>query len=1814
MYNNRYNYNNNRAGPSRHLFATAPNPQPQDETYSFYYNDYLPRNQIPLNVQQQPEKRENPRRDNYNRDRSVQNQNGPNQQPELYRENYNRDRPVQKHKGLTASPKRKQYINTQFHANRGRDNRDHEGREHQNFSNFRNLNIQLREEPPLHVVKKNDITNQSVAATNSNVNDNKFYICPGCSSKFDCFARYNYYTGKIPFVLNCKHTLCQECIYKSVLNNSLLCPVCKKPSALPPNTSIDNLQTAFLPNYHLIGLILWSKAQVNSTKFNHILVSAEPVSRKSLGNIFDGVEQESGEQCCFHSCNKPATLRCQECNDVYCVNCSTVVHKSAKSLWSHKQTTITKRAVNLELEKCMEHNMDVVYFCRTCELKACCYCIIEQHEGHDKDNLSRLSDSEMEELQTFKTKAQTILRQLIISRRRIEHLYNYNTSKIEEKICNFFVNYHAKLQFVEKNLRKEASNLEDEEDNHKDLEGINSNLTKAIEKMTNVVAICDDMEHKKLNLRELLSTLREVQNTPCYLINLNSTGIEPIEFIVDSVAENIEDYFKLSRNTECEYKLVGENDLPPDFRKDPLELQYESDAESCMSSMIKSVKSEVSKNSKKKSPNSKMIIGKPNLSDIEEIEVTHIESLECFYVQIKKMQHRFMQMNKEIDNYIKMGAATVDQPQLNELYLTLYVRHREKIWCRGRVIEFKNGETEPLYEVLFIDRGSTQTVDITRFREITQALAQPKPFAISCELQNPTFVNWGKNAHVYMGKMINGKRVYMSVKNINSGVHIVDLMVSSSDGGLTSIVDILINTCSNPLDTSSDNDSHSVCSQKFSYAPTNTIYSNSMKFEKSQVENVIIANIVDPHHIFVHIEKHADSLMKLTEVLKTHYRHSPKNTCVPIEGSYVVVEYKDAIRGHWHRALIKKVDMNTEKAHVLLIDWGHNVLVSWANIRVIMESFTKLESQAIMVKLAHIEPFGRANVWPETASLFLQKYFRMKDVLKMIVHSVEPLEVALFEVLSNVDICINAQLVVENLADCTGAISRTVEWPRNVAEQKGFTDDEGLVDSLLKRVDDNDDSFESDEEEDENAPMRSKISVVNFVNPSLIFIKFAMNEGKEFELHKELQVHYSKERKTKETWEVGEDCVVLHHLSYARGKILSQEENSRYKVNVYDKPAEVSFPLTKIFEYSKYFNRFVSVVFKAHLADIRPAGGDKWSLSSIEALERVFEKYKDIYGTKVSGDNTTKSIPMHMWYTQIKMGGALEASKTKFISVNNRLVKLGYAYKIAPKEDSVSISSKSSKQSEEAGSVTSFASVFEKLAKELEEVKSGAETEDAAPEKEKTSPLGWAELVEMEEKAAIKKKGEGRKGKGKGKGKKSRDAEKEEGDKESEGKEEESSPYRTYSEAEIEDWIPAFAITKVEFNARVTCAETEGILYLRDEELQSVYEVMENNIKGYFDKLPKRSHIDHNWEPGQLCTISFNDYFYRGKVCQVNGPDDITAIMIDFGSDHTLKAKDLYREIMFPKIQAFASKVKLHRVFGKSGSWLSSDYECLLDIITENAKILIKGPLDVEVPEAEVFTDEGLNVNQALVQRCPNLTRCEGSKDSEESDDDGVVIEEESVVEAEEEGDDKDISGDDDASTVDTTAMKYNQEPLPAKAFTDKSIMTVMAVLTYNKVVLKNPSKKLPPAFFALSSKIQKGIKKQPVLEKFEVGMACVCRYAEDGIWYRAQIYNIDGVDCNYVFVYFVDFGNVDSVSTEEIKMMRPEWFDLPVPCHIALVDIALKTDNHLEHVHQHTRKMFGKDKFVRVVEKEPLLVEIFNADEVSFYQSLIDSGILKMK
>ncbi|XP_050294112.1 uncharacterized protein LOC126734498 isoform X2 [Anthonomus grandis grandis] len=1697
------------------------------------------------------------------------------------------------------------------------------------------------------------------------------YCCPKCGNQYSSKNAHSRFSGKVPLILQCSHTVCQECIFQGLKNNKVNCPVCSKDSVITEEqtpVSIADMQTIFLPNFYILGVVSYYKFSSGTLKnLDNLSFITTPTKPKAavLPNLAD--------RCCFGACSKESTMYCPSCEGLYCKDCCTVMHKSTNKLMSHEPVPkrMQKQKFSLMLESCDTHpDMQVEFYCTECDVSGCCYCVLDGHAAHERAPLYHLNAEELKDFKTLKKEAEKALKEVLYTQQKSRKLTNFDTSSVKKDVCQFFGDFHGKLEALEKKLCDE---LEGFKLNNKGLDNIQNSLQQAAEQLTMLVSLNEDkLDEKKFNFKLALEKLRQIDSIPRFLLN-NEEQSEPIRFIKQSdVLDDLENLLGLEKSLESDYRLVTKKELPENYVND---LDY-SDNEveenfnailrtsqeevatvKNVSPTVSSIKSKISQKSKKDPFKKKL--------DLERVAVQHINSMDSFFVQYKHDMSKLVQLNKEIENFVKMGGAeSVSDPQINELYLALYINEsnglKEQQWCRARLIDLKEATHNVTYEVFFIDYGKTQIVDKNRIREMPPHLAQRKPFIIECTLYNPMSVNWNKNAHFALAKILNGKDVFMMEKSYNDGIFEVDLMIASSDGGVASVTDILVH--GHNLVKPQNNDFASLdgpISKKNIFCEFNNlrVFPNSKKFTKNQKEKVVIATVVDPYNLFVHLVQYREAFKAMNHAIKKAYRNS-RLACAPIEGTYVLVEYKDPIRSNYHRGFIKTIDMTSNKVHVLLVDWGLNVVVPSNSIRTLDVDFTKLESQAVVVKMTHIAPFDKEASWSSAANDFLLSYFKSQDVLKMVVHETEPeVEVALFETSRNVDVCLNAMMVEYNLADSTGPISTNLEWPQYKLTHEEYNEEDGLMSSLLKKV--NEEPDESDEEDLSNIKKR-QIDVVKVENPYLIWVRFHEFRDRENEMFKNLQIFYSddKERETKNLWKVDELCVARTETEYARGKILEINDD-QYKIYLVDKVQETTVSKDRIYVYNKFFTKYPQALTKSHLANIKPAGDTgNWSISSTEALQEIFKKHKRIYACKAADadpEQAKKSLPLDIWYGIVKFGGALDPDRIKFVSVNKALVKLGYAFNIPKKQDALV---KKAQNGEDL--LKSLLGDSDKPADSLkQEVVAEIHAEPMDPETTKAENPKIAPIAKS--KGAIPKKANKRR-----KHRKSVSSDGSEKEKEKNGKKKvdptdvievvsdrageeeetdwiaiiekelaeggdtlskeigneenpEDSPYHK-REVAIDDWLPPFRLSNGEFRARVTCVETGGHLYLHEEILDNVYYKMEKNIKEYFDNNPP-SVTDHKWEPGQLCTIKFTDgNWYRGRILKVINPEKISVFMIDFGSDHDLPRDVLFREVLYTDIGAFATRVKLDKVYPKSGAWLTSDYDIFHDLITDWCKVIVKGPLDVEMPLVEVYNDQGVFINQKLVEICPNLSRCCSFPNVERGEEQDFVIEDVTEISSADESllvesFIEQLNIHEQLSIQGSANLTFKPRPLPKEILDGKPLlMDVGGVMHIDRITLCLPGSDQSEDVYNLSSDIQDVVSRLPTLTEFKVGMPCLAPFSEDNDWYRARITGIKTADLGYVDVLFVDYGNSEAVPTKNLKAILPQHMELNQLCWEASLNIVLTEGADIISVMQVINALDRKKKYVKLVSADPLIVDLYEKNDQLCYESLITCATIKRK
>ena len=187
-----------------------------------------------------------------------------------------------------------------------------------------------------------------------------------------CYQLY-----KDPKVLPCQHSYCQECLRKLVKDEQVTCPECRK-VAIVPAGGIEEFKTNFLINRLVDDCILKRKVE--------------------------GEEEVNCEACIE---DDPVTTFCPECVLFMCQACDSY-HKRNRNTHQHpiipltdlrsKQDVKDKIKPKKQVLLCKKHDIELKFYCETCEELVCLYCTTKDHSTHSHDAIKEVAVKHREQL------------------------------------------------------------------------------------------------------------------------------------------------------------------------------------------------------------------------------------------------------------------------------------------------------------------------------------------------------------------------------------------------------------------------------------------------------------------------------------------------------------------------------------------------------------------------------------------------------------------------------------------------------------------------------------------------------------------------------------------------------------------------------------------------------------------------------------------------------------------------------------------------------------------------------------------------------------------------------------------------------------------------------------------------------------------------------------------------------------------------------------------------------------------------------------------------------------------------------------------------------------------------------------------------------------------------------------------------------------------------------------------------------------------------------------------------------------------------
>ena len=282
--------------------------------------------------------------------------------------------------------------------------------------------------------------------------------CPVCYQLF-----------KNPKYLPCHHSYCEQCLEKLRVQSKIICPECRKQATVPPG-GVKDLDSNFFVNRFVDEFILKCE-----------------------------VEGEAEVKCDECSGEDPVVAFCPDCTFFLCFVCNEH-HKRSNKSRDHGIFPLTelrpKNNVKIPVKPkpmiCKEHDIELLFYCETCDQLVCMYCTVKDHNGHNHDTVKKIVGKHRQQLKKV-------------------------TAPVEEMIKGLS-DTNANIELMKKRIKQQGDEVNKKIDQHFDQ--VTQNLMKQKEQLKQQVHDTVSQKVKAVTIQ-----LEEVKHTQEELVRMKELKV-----------------------------------------------------------------------------------------------------------------------------------------------------------------------------------------------------------------------------------------------------------------------------------------------------------------------------------------------------------------------------------------------------------------------------------------------------------------------------------------------------------------------------------------------------------------------------------------------------------------------------------------------------------------------------------------------------------------------------------------------------------------------------------------------------------------------------------------------------------------------------------------------------------------------------------------------------------------------------------------------------------------------------------------------------------------------------------------------------------------------------------------------------------------------------------------------------------------------------------------------------------------------------------------------------------------------------------------
>ena len=224
---------------------------------------------------------------------------------------------------------------------------------------------------------------------------------------------------KKPKYLPCHHSYCEKCLLKLVVQSNITCPECRKTSVVPTG-GVKQLPSNFFINRLLDEVALKCK------------VEGEQEAKYELC-----VREDTVEVLCLDC----SAFLCAHCHDNHKYSNEYQSHDtiSLNKLQSQKKDIIIKPKPKVAL--CQEHELELNFYCETCDKLVCQYCIMKNHLKHNHDTVKKMANKHRKELEKVMEPVEKMIEEVSIACKKVNKMRDKiesQTDYVDKEIDRYY--------------------------------------------------------------------------------------------------------------------------------------------------------------------------------------------------------------------------------------------------------------------------------------------------------------------------------------------------------------------------------------------------------------------------------------------------------------------------------------------------------------------------------------------------------------------------------------------------------------------------------------------------------------------------------------------------------------------------------------------------------------------------------------------------------------------------------------------------------------------------------------------------------------------------------------------------------------------------------------------------------------------------------------------------------------------------------------------------------------------------------------------------------------------------------------------------------------------------------------------------------------------------------------------------------------------------------------------------------------------------------------------------------------------------------